>query len=638
MLKMFNIWIAAVLTAAALLAGCINDPVREDCIEEEPLAGDVYIRFRINLNSSGMPGVTRAEAGGESETPGTSRENTVETIDLFVYDAGSNELLDMVSIDNAEIDQVFSSNGLTVPVRIRKARTVRIYAAANLPEKARAMFGIGMVGTDVPFVAEGKDYRSVIEELIPGSSGKQDMLEIINGCIPMTGQFISNGSPDMEMTNAYTTETNPLDITADVGRIVAKIHVLATCDTTHTDYVVARDRSRRAAVPSDEEYADWIGWIRWEDVRYMPNGVNKSTYIFAQPNEKANPLSPWKDWNMDLDRYVTADGFGAYDGDFVYYNGEKMHSNNISESDIMSHAEAYAADKLDNTLAGTDVELRYTKGMYCMENYFDASPESAFFDNRDDAIPMVTHVSITAKLTPRVLVIGHDYKEKMNEFIKKWIGDSDKLREEYGLETSDFGGADTTLWNKMTMPNGDYYAKYRDYFENDKYRFRGFRTIKTLSREHSYYILKWSLIMNKLWTHDPHMFADDRFSDGTFYVYDRQFDGESYVDANELIDKQRYICLTAGAVATAKAEDINIKMRSVPHLGGWGYYYTYLDQRKTGGKTPYTSSQVTRNTYYLITITNIGSPGGTITRPEYIKVNTESVGWDYTGKGDINLH
>jgi len=661
MLKMFNIWITAVLAVATFLTGCINDPVSEDCTEEEPLAGDVYIRFRMNLNNGGMPGGTRAEGGSEPETPpatpvtppvtppedtpgmtpAMSREKVVETIDLFVYDAGSSELLDIVSIDDpGKIADVCKEDGMIVPVRIKKARTVHIYVAANLPERARMMFGIGMVGNDVPFVAEGKTYRDVIEELIPDSNGMQKTLESNNGCIPMTGQFIiGDGSKDIAITNDNATQDNPLKVTADIRRIVSKIHVLAQYEAHDSgDYVFARDRSRGEAVASDEEYADWIGWILLKNVRYMPNGMNKSTYIFAQPNEKTNPLSTLKDWNMDLDRYVTGDKFGGYEGDFVYYDGSAMHSNNIDG--IMAQAEAYEETKLQNTLDGKNVDFRYISGMYCTENYFDASPASAFFDNYGDAIPVVTHVSITAKLTPRVLVIEDNYKNLMNGFVKKYQESPDKkiFYEEYGLEPSDFTEKDMNAWNDMKKTDG----AYNVYFENDTYKFRGFRTIKTNSQTDSDYILKWSLMMNKRWSNKPGEFADNKFSDGTFYVYDRRFDGESYVDENALIDRQRYLCLTAGAVATAKAEDISIKMRSVPHLGGWGYYYTYLDNnpgvQKPAGTKPYTWSQVTRNTYYLITVSNIGSPGGTISRPEYIKVNTESVGWDYAGKGDINLH
>ena len=78
----------------------------------------------------------------------------------------------------------------------------------------------------------------------------------------------------------------------------------------------------------------------------------------------------------------------------------------------------------------------------------------------------------------------------------------------------------------------------------------------------------------------------------------------------------------------------------MPHIGGWGYYYTYLDEfgAPHEGRTPYTASQVTRNTYYLITVEKFGVPGGSTSRPEYIRVNTEPVVWDYEGKGDIDLH
>ncbi len=166
---------------------------------------------------------------------------------------------------------------------------------------------------------------------------------------------------------------------------------------------------------------------------------------------------------------------------------------------------------------------------------------------------------------------------------------------------------------------------------NDFYMFPA-RTI-----EEANCFINWSLIARKLWSGDDKEFKDGKYPKNTYYVYDTQYDGVS--SASDTDWNRKYVYLVAGAVAFASGDNIGIKLHSVPHVGGWGYYYTYIDNDKTGvNDVSFTSSQVTRNTYYIITVNNFGTPGGTITDPEYIKVNTDPVNWDYAGKGDIYLH
>jgi len=626
---MFHIWIWVVLTAAAFLAGCSKDadeipePLPE---EEEELSGIVYIRFQMNLSASGIPGGTRAEEGVvPEETPGTPHENAINTIDLLVYDAESGKLVDIVSLKKTQIEQIVKPNGNgIVPIFVDKLRKIRIYAVANMTVGMRGRLVLGQSGSDVSvssLYAEN-DYRKAIEQFVPGSAGKQELLENTeNGCIPMTGRF--EGGSEIEIKKEYMTATRPLDVTAEVSRIVAKIHVLAKpAEDTPGEYV----RSDFSGT------TERIGWIRWDDVRYMPNGTNKFTYFFPQPTGRTEyPL--WQDPNMSLESYIAGDKFDEklYGGDYVFYDGMALHKENISPDGLLSKVEPYDRTRLDNTKSGSVGDDRYTRGMYCLENYFDIPQEPAFLDSYENVIPMITHVSIAARLTPRVLVIGEGYKTQMEDFIHAYkFGSKDNFYEKYNLTDADFSNEEAERWTEIS-------TRYRDYFEGDAYKFRSFRKLYAESETDAADIINWSLKMSGQWNRKAVDVADSesvKFSAGTFYVYDRQFDGP--------YSGERYLYLTADAVAQDEVtdEDITVKARSVPHLGGWGYYYTYLDQTSEtqNKKTPYTASQVTRNTYYLVTVGNFGVPGGTITRPEYIKVNTEPVGWDYVGKGDVDLH
>ena len=656
----FNIWILGILVAVACFAGCNEDTIREDFPEKEEITGNVYIRFRMNLSGNGIPGGTRAGDGTipKDETPGADKENAVNTIDLLVYDAESDKLTDIVPVGAEQIEQ-FKKNpdyNFYVSVYAGKGQKVKIYAAVNMTERMRQQFNFSRSGNAVSLSSAHNDYRDVIEEFVPGSAGKQEMLENCNGgCIPMTGQFVIDDiGGEIEITEGHATKEDALQVKADVSRIVAKIHVLATMTEEFTlstgekvKYAHAEDKTSNSEQPSGEateDYTNWIGWIRLKDVRYMPNAVNKSTYLFPQANNKEG-LCPWKDLNMDLESYVVGGqdidmGFDtpAWAKDYVFYNGVSLHKENISAAGHLAQAEAYDETRYDKTVNEPYSGDRYTKGMYCPENYFDTpTTHGDAFGNYEEALPMVTHVSIAARLTPRRIVIVKDYANKMDAFVKGYKDKKEEFLGQYGLTTGDFTDEDVNRWEEIKK---SYDAEGRKYFSGTDNLYReDFRIIKTDSDADAADIINWSLKINKLWSRNAADFENGKYPDGTFYVYNVKYDNLQV--APSAIDwKQGYLYLTAGAVATATTGNIDIKTYSVPHLGGWGYYFTYLDQlgQTQNGKTPYTASQVTRNTYYLITVGNFGMPGGSISRPEYIRVNTEAVGWDYAGRGEINLH
>lgn len=631
MLNACKIWILLSLAMMMLFAGCSDDVLREDPPKEEKPAGNVYIRLQMNLNSNGPAGSRAASRAGEGSTdnkttPHTKREKAVNSVDILVFDATTDELTDIVFLDETQIGQIMEPNHLVVPIFAKQGQTVKIYAAVNMTAAMRQFFTLGSTGTDFSLSSTGNSYWDVINEFVPGSNGKQETFEANdNGCIPMTGQFkvesVSADDTDKvgsgEITiKGHTTKDDPLSVKADVSRIVAKVHVLAKTDTD--GYVTATDSKQNNAR---------IGWITLEDVRYIPNGTNKSSYIF--PQEENNTLN---DKNMNLEHYLVGGKINAqlWGTDYVFLDGKAVHKANIDS--YMGVAEQYNGEKLNITSTTKDPNEpnRYFKGMYCLENYFDIPSNRILFDEYEDVIPMITHVSIAARMTPCEILVESNFETKMTDFVKQYEDNSEEFRLTYGLNENDFNDNDKNLWNNTIK---DIVTKGID----EEHGFKKISFDETVEEEKKIcyirHILNWSLMINNVWSSDPSKFDDDRYSDGTFYVYDQKFDGDTYTGS-------RYLYLTVGAVSSASDENIHIKARSVPHIGGWGYYYTYIDNDGStqNGKTPYTASQVTRNTYYIITVENFGYPGGSITNPEYIKVNTRPVGWDYVGKGNINLH
>lgn len=647
MLKMFNIWISVVLTAAAVLAGCSEDAMRDESSNGEERATDLYIRFRMNLCGDGIPddmrAVSRADAVAD-ETPGTSRENAVDRVDLLVCDADSGELIDIVSLSENQIAKITDPQDfVVVPLRVNNAKSIYIYAVANMTDKMRLELILGRSIDDIALYSSNNDYWTVIDEFAPGSAGSQTTLESSgDGTIIMTGLFApeAGGSTRIAIAEENYAEDNPLAVKADISRIVAKVHVLVeTPDLSHITnvrYVYAEDKTAKTAEQADEDYANWIGWIRLENVRYMPNATNKSTYVFPHANDAADsPLSKWRDLNMSLDSYIVGGQFNApmWTKDYVFYDGLSLHKENISANAHLAQAEKYDYERLSKTKnynpADSEAD-RYTQGMYCLENYFDAPLDAATFETFNDVIPMVTNVSIAAKLTPRSIVVIKNYAEQMDMLVDAFVDKNETYFEQLGLTLDDFTQHDKDRWTEIKERYEGFSDAAADYRED-------FRIIKTVSEADASDIINWSLKINKLWSRDAADFENGLYPDDTFYVYDTEYDIDRPADDPWT---QRYLYLTAGAVTAATDSNMRIKTYSVPHLGGWGYYYTYIDQLglTENGKTPYAASQVTRNTYYLITVGNFGKPGGTITRPEYIRVNTVPVGWDYSGRGDIILH
>lgn len=654
MQKALKIWILIMPVVMLLFTACINDDFPEDdatdtTVNGEEPTGDLFIRFSLRLGD-GM--ISRAE-GGISETVGSDNEKVINTVDILVFDAADNTLFDMVCLDAAQVNDAKSGKEVTVPIMGGKGKTLHIYAAVNMPPQMRSKFIYGC-GTDVSYRSAGVDFWNVMDEFVPGSNGNQEKLG--SSGIPMTGQFKVDGDNfDITVTGGgHSTKENALDVSADLSRIVAKVHVLAKsikAGTPEVDYVIAAEKSAaQSAGDATQEtfnFEDWLGWMRLSDVRYIINGTNKSTYLLPQKNAEGK----MKDLNMNLAAYRSGYSFdeSLWGKDFNYYHGISLHSANISNNAYFGRAGKFDEDSLSNTGTGTGAANRYTKGLYCLENYFDIPTNLEFYSRRKNTIPMVTHLSIATKLVPRDLVVLQDFPEKLDLFFEKAKErkKGGSFYEEYGITEEELIAAGINLDEDAKRWEGteDVEGMKQFYFVDTPGRSKAaqpkrkeFYIFSSRNIEEANCFINWSLIARGLWSSDDKVFTESKYPKNTYYVYDTQYDEVSSV-AGEDDWGRKYVYLVAGAVANATDDNIGIKLHSVPHVGGWGYYYTYIDNDKMGvNDVPFTSSQVTRNTYYIITVDNFGTPGGTITDPEYIKVNTERVGWDYFGRGDIILH
>lgn len=97
---------------------------------------------------------------------------------------------------------------------------------------------------------------------------------------------------------------------------------------------------------------------------------------------------------------------------------------------------------------------------------------------------------------------------------------------------------------------------------------------------------------------------------------------------------------TYGASAINASGDINEYGNFTLYRGGWGYYYTYVDNRLDNNSTPddfemfYRHGQVERNRYYILNIKSFSNP----TMSASMDVHTISLEWKTGGSGNITLN
>ena len=74
--------------------------------------------------------------------------------------------------------------------------------------------------------------------------------------------------------------------------------------------------------------------------------------------------------------------------------------------------------------------------------------------------------------------------------------------------------------------------------------------------------------------------------------------------------------------------------------GGWGYYYTYVDQEANDvieENETITRWGVKRNHYYIIKVDQIIAPGSAFPGNEVMRIHSELVDWKEKGKSDIDI-
>lgn len=593
--------IYAFLSCFALLltGGCRE----QDCVEEIDTSharNSLYLNLSLRVND-GSGAVSRAT--DEDVILGTGDENTIHSLYIYLFNSETGALVYWADITN--LYQADNTKTYAIKLQdINLPEKVSIYLAANLTRQQAE----SITSPTASYKTNATSYTRAINEFAPyefmprfGVTGisKRDI------GIAMTGQAVSNTNKTEKEFNIYqyNTPDDPLKLTVDLKRVVAK--ALLTVDAATTDnmdgYIPDVDYAVIASKNTNK------GWVRISDIYYFPNGTNKSLYWFEQADNQ--------DPNSDLTPYISSKGTDAelalntesYQKDFVYYNQSDQYK---------LYYAYYQAEKFDQT---KDQNNQYTAGMYFLENTFAIPEETSGYktqlENYKLALPMVTSISIALRYTPKEIYVEKGLYDKLD----KGEGMSANEKEE---------------WAKMKTK----YEGWKNFeFEEETTSTDEVKSIVFDTETDAQFVLTMSLKLNKAYISSTEYgnqvtngtYSGSKFPDNTFFA----FTPDSDSDTGSNTDTFLYHYYTYGA-----RQNITNPIYYVPYVGGWAYYYTYLDGTDTNeNPTKYSASQVTRNTYYILKLNKITRLGGSKTDPNNIQVNTTVVPWKKGGRLDVDL-
>lgn len=583
--------IYAFLSCFALLltGGCQE----QNCVEEIDTSharNSLYLNLSLRVNDGSA---TVSRATGEGTIPGTDEENKIRSLYIYLFNSETGALVYWADITN--LYQADNTKTYAIKLQdINLPEKVSIYLAANLTRQQAE----SITSPTASYKTNATSYTRAINEFAPyefmpqfGVTGisKRDI------GIAMTGQAVSaEDSEQKSFGNIYQYNSldKPLSLTVYLKRVVAK--ALLTVDAATTD-------NMDGYVP-DVAYAvigsgnDYKGWVRISDIYYFPNGTNKSLYWFEQKNN-ADP-------NPDLTKYITSAtdaelslNTEKYQNDFVYYNQTEQYK---------LYYAYYQAQKF---VQKTDDDNSYTAGMYFLENTFTIPDGyNSQLEAYKLALPMVTSISIALRYTPKEIYVEKGLYDKL----ESGTGMSASERQEW--ENMKYKYAENKPWDDTSWTADVGAVIFQD--EAD-----------------AQFVLTMSLKLNKAYISSTDYgnqvvdgtYSGTKFPDNTFFAFTPETDTD---------DKFLYHYYTYGA-----RQKIVNPIYYVPYVGGWAYYYTYLDGdgTNTTNKAVYSDSQVTRNTYYILKLNKITRLGGSKTDPNNIQVNTTVVPWNKGGSLNVDL-
>ena len=548
------IWALAGYLAGAILlwSGCTDE------IHPEPGGDEEATRIFASISVQQPGGKAASTRGvlapddGEYELGITEAEHQINTLTLIMMQVDADGTETFEATQTLHVPQAVDGKYEVTFDLTGRSGTKRFYVGANLRQAH-----IGAFGTkDRVFNAgEGATGHNIVGGLMTinhetNGNGKGSNI-VMTGIV--TGD---NGNRDFELPDNPTGKEVHLNITTPVKLTRAVAKVLLTCQSKegNNDHVNVVDINDK-----DQSTTDNTGWIRFENVNYMLNVLNRKTYLDYREEGNGTTDTYLTDPNYKISDLIEdrgeEGGYGledlnAYRQEFLYYDTQQMVEMLNGDVQILEGIETEPcttrkATMYDESKIGENSTGHYTEGLYCPENMVYNDLPSISTENLASVNRFVsTRIMVGAKYTPKKI--------------------------------------------------------YTD--EN------GTLTVKTASTEDE----AKKLLDN----------ANDKgYLSGTFWQ-----------DNNT---KQYY---TLSGMKKKLEEDSGTEFNR--YDGGWGYYYTYVDQEANDvieGNETITRWGVKRNHYYIIKVEKIIAPGSAFPGNEVMRIHSELVEWKDKGSSDIDI-
>lgn len=538
--------------AIVMLCSCHDDSYPVPSSETEGMRRNLVIS--LSIQQPGLqPLTSRNPFDTGYELGFTEKECQIHTLTLIMMGVYNGEELfetwqtiEPSEPTNGIYDVQFTLSGITgtkhfyILANAEQNHINAFWAKDRIFDAGEGLSGHNIVGSlmDVDHEDDGKGSNIVMAGIVKSNSGDRDIV------IP-TGDG-----------NEETVEKITIDTPINLVRTVAKVLLTCVPKSDAEEYVKVIDAKDAETNPEGD--GENTGWIKFADVNYMLNVLNRKTYLNYRI-EDDNLIDPNYAMSGLISQREEGGGYGItnldeYQREFLYYDTQAMVE--MLNKDVQARegktpeaCTSRIAIKYDETKIGkvNADEDHYTEGLYCTENmvYKDID----FGDNIEtfqSAIRYVTtRVMVGAKYTPKVIWDGEEPITNETE------EDAQKILQ----EVRDDGNP----LEPVTYLAGTFW----------------------------------------------------RDSEGNYYSLDGM---KKKLEKAPETEFSRYD-------------------------GGWGYYYTYIDENAKNGAISKDQTRwgIKRNHYYILKVDKIIAPGSPFPGNETMRIHSELVDWVNKGGSEVEI-
>lgn len=548
--------------AMAILCSC-RDELRPDLSPAQEGKTNIIVNLTVERSGSKLPASrSPLDPNGDEYTLGfTDAENQINSLTLIMMriDASGNEVFEASQTISSPADTENDGDyDVEFQLKTNDRGVKHFYLGANLSVEHLASFRT----QDKVFDAGEEDSgHNIVGALMNVKHSPDDELDgnIGEGSnIVMTAPILVENRQDITIPSGSTEEIITIDKPVKLTRTVAKVLLTCVPKSDAEEYVKVIDAKDAETNPEGD--GENTGWIKFADVNYMLNVLNRKTYLNYRI-EDDNLIDPNYAMSGLVSQREEGGGYGItnldeYQREFLYYDTQamvEMLNKSVptykgGERCIVRSATQYDADKMEvDETTNMGNENHYTEGLYCTENTVH---NDMTFDKDADfqsAIRYVTtRVMVGAKYTPKQIWNGEDAPVQASTEDKAQ-GILDEVKD-----------VDNPL-EPVTYPAGTF---WRD-------------------SQGNYYSLAG---MKKKLQEAP---------ETEFSRYD----------------------------------------------GGWGYYYTYIDENAQNGAISKDQTRwgIKRNHYYILKVDKIIAPGSPFPGNETMRIHSELVDWVNKGGSEVEI-